>query len=317
MARDGQGEVWCRSPSRHRCDVLAGLSCPARIDPGRGRFGLAITAAGVISKVALVLAVYIAVRPVGLGYAAAAAVMVGMSGAYGEMYAWGGFPQQLGTALGVVATFYLIRYVQSRNVRHLAVSAVAVALTLFTHNLVGGLLVGALLLAVVHWLYLTRADRKAWTSGLLDAATLVLPAGAFVGVALVLGRGAGVQPSLNPNELTWGQSIEHMIGEAPIPWLVVTVIALALGMSRKWSGPNALTVAVGGSWLVASLAFFLVVGEPRALLFDPNGSRDDCDLGVRGTATDGERPEHLCARFSCSPGNCSVLRGRCEWLHRL
>ena len=250
----------------------------------------AITAAGVISKVALVLAVYIAVRPVGLGYAAAAAVMVGMSGAYGEMYAWGGFPQQLGTALGVVATFYLIRYVQSRNVWHLSVSAVAVALTLFTHNLVGGLLVGALLLAVVHWLYLTRADRKTWTSGLLDAATLVLPAGAFVGVALVLGRGAGVQPSLNPNELTWGQSIEHMIGEAPIPWLVLTAIALALGMSRKWSGPNALTVAVGGSWLVASLVFFLVVGEPRALLFDPNGSRDDCDLGVRGTATEGERP---------------------------
>ena len=231
----------------------------------------AITAAGVISKVALVLAVYIAVRPVGLGYAAAAAVMVGMSGAYGEMYAWGGFPQQLGTALGVVATFYLIRYVQSRNVWHLSVSAVAVALTLFTHNLVGGLLVGALLLAVVHWLYLTRADRKTWTSGLLDAATLVLPAGAFVGVALVLGRGAGVQPSLNPNELTWGQSIEHMIGEAPIPWLVLTAIALALGMSRKWSGPNALTVAVGGSWLVASLAFFLVVGEPRALLLTQMG----------------------------------------------
>ena len=231
----------------------------------------AITAAGVISKVALVLAVYLAVRPVGLGYAAAAAVMVGMSGAHGEMYAWGGFPQQLGTAMGVVATFYLIRYVQSRNVRHLAVSAVAVALTLFTHNLVGGLLVGALLLAVVHWLYLTRADRKTWTSGLLDAATLVLPAGAFVGVALVLGRGAGVQPSLNPNELTWGQSIEHMIGEAPIPWLVVTAIALALGMSRKWSGPNALTVAVGGSWLVASLAFFLIVGEPRALLLTQMG----------------------------------------------
>ena len=117
----------------------------------------AITAAGVISKVALVLAVYLVVRPVGPGYAAVAAVMVGMSGAHGEMYAWGGFPQQLGTALGVVATFYLIRYLQSRNGRHLAVSAVAVALTLFTHNLVGGLLVGALLVAVVHWLYLTRA----------------------------------------------------------------------------------------------------------------------------------------------------------------
>ncbi len=118
---------------------------------------LAITAAGVISKVALVLAVYLVVRPVGQGYAAAAAVMVGISGAYAEMYAWGGYTQQLGTALGVVAVFYLIHYLESRNVRHLAISAVAVASTLFTHNLVGGLMVGALFVAAMHWLYLTRA----------------------------------------------------------------------------------------------------------------------------------------------------------------
>ena len=275
----------------------------------------AITAAGVISKMALVLAIYIAVRPVGLGYAAAAAVMVGMSGANGEMYAWGGFPQQLGTAMGVVATFYLIRYVQSRNVRHLAVSAVAVALTLFTHNLVGGLLVGALLLAVVHCLYLTRATEKSGSAGsgtLLHSSSLLV----LRGIALVLGRGAGVQPSLNPNELTWGQSIEHMIGEAPIPWLAVTAIALALGMSRKWSRPNARTVAVGGSWLVVSLVFFVVVGEPRALLLTQMGL---VMIAISGfaellrRARDGTPMREILLQS----WNCSVLRGRCEWLHGL
>jgi len=226
----------------------------------------AITVAGVVSKVALVLAIYLVVRPVGRGYAAAAAVMVGMSGAHGEMYAWGGFPQQLGTALGVVAVFYLVRYLELRNVRHLALSAAAVALTLVTHNLVGGLLVGALPLAAIHWLYLTRANRRTWISGLLDAATVTIPAGVSVAIYLMLGRREDVQPSLNPNQLTWAESVGHMIGEAPIPWLVVTVMALALCMSRKWSGPNAATVAIGGSWLVVSLLFFLVIGEPRSLL---------------------------------------------------
>jgi len=232
---------------------------------------LAITAAGVVSKVALVLAVYLVVRPVGQGYAAAAAVIVGMSGAHGEMYAWGGFPQQLGTALGVVAVFYLVRYLESRSVRHLAVSAVAVVSTLFTHNLVGGLLIGALLVAAAHWLYLTRADRQRWIAGLRDAAILAVPAGVFVATYLVMGQREGRQPSLNPGAMTWTGSVQHMINEALIPWLVVTAVGLALSLSRKWSGPHAATVAVGGSWVVVSLVFFIFIGEPRALLLTQMG----------------------------------------------
>ena len=232
---------------------------------------LAIAIAGVISKVALVLAVYLVVRPVGRGYAVAAAVMVGMSGAHGELYAWGGFIQQLGTAMGVTAVFYLVRYIESRNARHLVVSAVAVAATLFTHNLIGGLLVGALFVASFHWLYLTRATRQQWFRGLSDAAILALPAGAFVAVYLAQWQGAGRQTSLNPTDLTWAESIVHMINEATIPWLVVTAVALALCLSRRWSGPNAVTVAVGGSWVVVSLVFFFVIGEPRALLLTQMG----------------------------------------------
>ena len=232
---------------------------------------LAITLAGVISKVALVLAVYLVVRPVGRGSAVAAAVMVGMSGAHGELYAWGGFIQQLGTAMGVTAVFYLVRYIESRNIRHLVVSAVAVALTLFTHNLIGGLLVGALLVAAFHWLYLTRATRQRWLRGLVDAATLALPAGAFVVAYLAQWREAGRQTSLNPTDLTWAESTVHTINEATIPWLVVTALALALCLSRRWSGPNAVTVAVGGSWVLVSLVFFFVIGEPRALLLTQMG----------------------------------------------
>lgn len=232
---------------------------------------LAITLAGVISKVAMVLAIYLVVRPVGRGYAAAAAVMVGMSGAHGEMYAWGGFIQQLGTATGVTAVFFLVRYLGSRNVRHLVVSAVAVASTLFTHNLVGGLMVGALFVAAVHWLYLTRASRTQWIRGLWDTAAVALPAGVFVAIYLVQWQRAGRQTSLNPTDLTWLESVEHLIGEALIPWLVVTATALGVSMSRKWSGPTAVTVAVGGSWLVVSVIFLFVIGEPRALLLTQMG----------------------------------------------
>ena len=133
----------------------------------------------------------------------------------------------------------------------------------------------------------------------------------------MLGREAGVQPSLNPNELTWGQSIEHMIGEAPIPWLVVTALALALGMSRKWSGPHAITVAVGGSWLVVSVAFFLAVGEPRALLLTQMGLVMIAVAGYAQLLRLARDWNAYRARFPCSPRNRPVLRGRCEWLHRL
>jgi hypothetical protein len=232
---------------------------------------LAITLAGLISKVALVLAIYLAVRPVGAGWAAAAAVMVGMSGAHGEMYAWGGFVQQMGTATGVVGTFFLVRYLESKSLRHLAISGVAVAATVVTHNLVGGLLVGALLIAAAHWLYLTRATRRQWVDGLLSAATVAIPAGAFIAIALELGRRSGAQPSLNPNELTWAESITHTINEAPLPWLVVSALALVVALWRRWAGPHAITVAIGGSWALASTLFFLVIGEPRALLLTQMG----------------------------------------------
>ena len=232
---------------------------------------VATTIAGVISKVALVLAIYLVVRPVGRGYAAVAAVMVGMSGAHGEMYAWGGFIQQLGTALGLVAVFYLVRYLDSRRALHLAFSAIGAALTLFTHNLIGGLMVGALIVAPVHWLFLKRASRREWISGLLDAAVVAIPAGVFAAIYLMQWQDAGRQTSLNPTDLTWLESVEHMINEAAIPWLVVSALALALFLSRRWSGPNALTVAVGSSWVVVSLIFFLVIGEPRALLLTQMG----------------------------------------------
>jgi hypothetical protein len=232
---------------------------------------LAITAAGVISKVALVLAIYLVVRPVGRGYAAAAAVVVGISGAHGEMYAWGGFVQQMGTATGLVAVFYLVRHLESNDLRHLVASAVAAALTLLTHNLVGGLMIGALLVAVSHWLYLTRADGRRWIASLLAAATIAIPSVAFVAAYLAIGEIEGRQPSLNPGELSWMESVAHIINEAWVPWLLVTVLAIVLSFSRKWSSPHAVTVAVGSGWLVPSLVFFMVIGEPRSLLFTQMG----------------------------------------------
>ena len=72
-------------------------------------------------------------------------------------------------------------------------------------------------------------------------------------------------------------------------------IALALGMSRKWSGPNAATVAVGGSWLVVSRSsFFLVVGEPRALLLTQMGLVMIAISGYAELLRMARRPEHLC-----------------------
>jgi hypothetical protein len=98
-----------------------------------------------------------------------------------------------------------------------------------------------------------------------------MASGIVVTAFLMSGRRAGAQPSINPNGLSWAESLAHTTNEADIPWLLIATLAVAFGASRNWSSKNRVPVAVGGGWVVASLAFFLFVGEPRALIVTQMG----------------------------------------------
>ncbi len=220
--------------------------------------------AAIITIGAMALAVYLCTRPIGRGYALAAAIVATTAGNQVEAYAWGGYPQLLATAFGLLATFILLRYYDTRRPRHLWTGLALVAATLATHALIGGLLVVALVLATAYWLYLVRPTegrRRAFLIGLAGAGV----AGLVVLITSVWVP-EGVVPTLNPENTGRLESLLKTVREAPVPWAIVTVGAIAVLFKRRRPPTIAATVASGMSWVLVGLAFFLVTAEPRGLM---------------------------------------------------
>ena len=153
--------------------------------------GFAIAAILTIS--ALVAAVYVCGRPVGRGYALAAAVVVGVAGNQVEAYAWGAYPQLLATSFGLLATFVLLRYYDSHLSRHLWIGFIFMAATLTTHALIGGLLVMALVLSTGYWIYLVRPHQARMRTFLIGFSCATVAATAVHIGLRARGRGPDAQ----------------------------------------------------------------------------------------------------------------------------
>jgi hypothetical protein len=220
--------------------------------------------AAMITIAALATAVYVSTRPLGRGYALAAAIVVGAAGNQVEAYAWGGYPQLLATSFGLLATFVLLRYHDTRRSRYLWLSLVLVAATVATHALIGGLLVAALVLSTAYWVYLARPDQGRLRALLIGA--FCAGAAAIVVLTASIWVPEGVVPTLNPEHTPRLESLLKSVREAPVPWAIVALGAVAVLFKRTWSPAIAATVASGMSWALAGLAFFLVTGEPRGLM---------------------------------------------------
>ncbi len=152
--------------------------------------------AAILTIAALATAVYVCTRTLGRGYALGAAIVVGVAGNQVEAYAWGGYPQLLATSFGLLATFFLLRYYDSRLSKHLWTGLVFVGATVATHALIGGLLVVALVLSTGYWVYLVRPGEGHRTALLIGLAC----AGAASVVVLISSVWVpeGVVPTLNP-----------------------------------------------------------------------------------------------------------------------
>jgi hypothetical protein len=220
--------------------------------------------AAVLTISAVAIAVYVCVRTVGRGYAFAAAVLICVSGNQAEAYAWGGYPQLLATAFGVLATFVLLRYYDTQLSRHVLLGLFLVAATVATHAMIGGLLVVALILSTGYWIFLTQP-----TQGRLRAWLIAFSSAGVAGLVVLITWvwvPDGVVPTLNILETSRIESLVKAVREAPVPWVIVTLAAIAVLFKRRRSTDVAATVASGVSWAVAGLAFFLVTAEPRALM---------------------------------------------------
>jgi hypothetical protein len=224
-----------------------------------------VVVVALVAKAALVVVTYTCARPMGRLYGAFAAVLVGLAGAQLEAYSWGAYPQLLGTAFGITAVSFAVRYALSGDKRHLWLAGLLTALTYLTHTLIGGLLVCAIPVAVFHGLYMTRPAAN-WRRGVWTVAFLILPGALLFAYQMLTNPREGIQPVLNPLSLDWMESVAQTVSEAPIPWWLVACVGLGAVFMRGWDVGRTITLATAGSWIVAGLLFFAVIGEPRALL---------------------------------------------------
>jgi hypothetical protein len=229
-------------------------------------FIAAIVIAAIAAKVLLVSVVYVCARTLGRVYAFIAAAIVGVAGAQMDAYAWGGYAQLLGLAFGLLAVFLILRHIDTREPVHLWFGVAAAVATVLTHSLVRGLLVGAMILSIWHWLFIVDAHPRAWRFGMKIALAIALPAAIFALASIVVGLESGVEPVLNPFGEGRLDALGRAIRDAPLPWLVVGVMGIWTIFRRSWLPHVAATVAVGSSWALGGLGFFLLTGEPRALL---------------------------------------------------
>jgi hypothetical protein len=230
----------------------------------------AITIAGLAAKLVLVASVFWCLRGIGRGWAALGALLVGLSGAQLEAYAWGGFAQLLGTGAGILAVFFFGQYLVSAQRSSLLIALAWAILAYGTHTLVTGLVLIALGFEAAYWLIVSGMSAHKLKRAVIGLGVVALPGVVVAGIS-VLGSEAGVDPVLNPHDLNPWLAIQHATREAPLPWLVVAILALLFVFRPAPDDDNLIVKLVGLSWVVAGLAFFWYSGEPRSLLFVQTG----------------------------------------------
>lgn len=225
----------------------------------------ALLVAAFIAEAVLVTAVYLMVSHAGRVPALVSAVLVGVAGYRLEAYAWGAYPQMLAIGLGLLTVWIVVRFVSQGRWGWLVMASIGVMTVLATHKLVGGLMLMAIPAAAVHTIWLERFRRENWRwAGLIVLVTGAL--GAFFVVSWLGASAQGVEPTLNPLGLGRGEQLLFAFQEAPVPWLVLAVIALiGLGM-RSWGLAAAPVVSASFGWVLASIVGFAALGEPRILI---------------------------------------------------
>ncbi|MGB8360757.1 MAG: 6-pyruvoyl-tetrahydropterin synthase-related protein [Acidimicrobiia bacterium] len=231
----------------------------------------ALVIVAILAELSLVGSAYLCVRTLGRLYALAASVVVAATGSMLEAYAWGGYPQLMAMGFGIVATFMVLGYLNTRHRRHLWVGLVFCVLTLLTHTMVGGLLGIALLIAVPHQLYMTDPRSGERSRSLRTGLMVAVPVLAFSALGFIQGSLAGFQPTINPNGLSRLDAVLFAVRDAPYPWAIVAVAGISVLFFRFWPEHVAATIAVGSSWAISSVGLFIVTGEPRSLMVSQMG----------------------------------------------
>jgi hypothetical protein len=223
----------------------------------------AVVAASIVARLVAVLAVFYVMKDSGSITALLTALVSAIAAFQLEAYAWGAYPQILGTGLGLVGIYAAIRFMADRRRFDFVVALLAVAATALTHTLVAGALIVALLVASLHATWVSSRIREGWRTNLLFLFVLVLVCGLPLLVGVIGGEGRAV---MNPSELRFDEALRLAFGESPLAWLAVTAVGILSLFHRRWNGNTFLSVSTGLGWSVVGVGVFLLTGERRALL---------------------------------------------------
>ena len=227
----------------------------------------ALVVGALLAKSVLVAAIYVSTRPAGRAPALAAAVLVGTAGYQLEAYAWGAYPQLLATGLALMVIYFALRFVSTSRWQDLLLTLLASAMVFATHRLVAGLLLFALPGAIAHSLWLRRAAKRAWRRAALPIGGVALLGIPQLAYWLLAEARAGANPVLNPEGLPLSALLELTVREAPVPWILVALLATVGIFRRKWwSKSVSIPASMGTGWVLAGTGFFLITGAQRALL---------------------------------------------------
>jgi hypothetical protein len=224
----------------------------------------ALVVASLVARLASVLAVYYVMKDSGRVTSLMTAVFSALAAFQLEAYAWGAYPQILGTAFGILATYSAVRYMTDRRGVDAFLAIAATLAAALTHTLVGGVLIFAIVVATCHAGWVSARLRENWRGNLLFVSLLILLCGIPLLLGVVGGEGRAV---MNPSELSFDEALRLAFGESPLSWLVLSGIGLLSLVHRRWPANTFLSVSVGAGWAIVGFGVFVVTGERRSLLF--------------------------------------------------
>jgi hypothetical protein len=249
----------------------------------------ALVVGSLLVRFVAVLAVYLVMKDSGRLVAVLTAVLTALTAFQLEAFAWGAYPQILGMSLGLLASYYTIRFCAHRAWRDAIAAVLLVVGTISTHTLIAGALVPALAISCLYGIWISPRVRENWRGSILFVALLMLVSGLSLASGVVGGEGRAV---MNPAGLTLEQGLRLALGESPLPWIVVLGIGIACLLHARWPGDEFLSVSVGLGWFVVGAGLFAVTGERRSLLLAQVGvlllAATELSRWWRGFASDRE-----------------------------
>lgn len=224
----------------------------------------------IVSLLAPALAIYIvASRHVSWWFALGAGALLASSRPFSEPAAFGGYPQDLAAAFGIVAVSSGLAYLRSGRRAHLAVASGAMLLAALTHHLY--FLASLLWFAACAGAWAVQAIRRDRQLIRSRLPVLIVPAAGVAGFVptWVLIAKAGYAPPFNAAGVSFWDAWNYATGGEHLAWDICYLASIAGLLFAVRQPQHRQFALLGGSALLVGSAGFVATGEGRlfALVF--------------------------------------------------